>query len=156
MPDAQMEYVGFWARLLASLVDSILVVVALAPLLLAIYGPDYIDPQREGMFAGPADLLIQLVLPAIAVVLFWIYRRATPGKMLVGAEVVDAHTGAALGTRQSIIRYLGYYVSLIPLFLGFIWVAFDPRKQGWHDKLAGSVVVRARRGTATGPLSGSA
>ena len=42
------------------------------------------------------------------------------------------------------MRYLGYYVSIIPLFLGLIAVAFDPRKQGWHDKLAGTVVVRPR------------
>ena len=46
------------------------------------------------------------------------------------------------------IRYLGYYVSAIPFGLGLLWVAFDPRKQGWHDKMAGTVVVRRRRGAA--------
>ena len=52
--------------------------------------------------------------------------------------------GAKPSTGQLIGRYFGYYVSTIPLFLGFVWVAFDPRKQGWHDKLAGTVVVREK------------
>ena len=83
-------------------------------------------------------------MPALAIVLFWIYRQATPGKMAIGARIVDAYTGGQPSTKQLVIRYLGYYVSSIPLFLGLIWVAFDPRKQGWHDKLAGTVVVRSK------------
>jgi len=65
--------------------------------------------------------------------------------MVFGARVVDAQTGARMTTGQSIGRYLGYYVSIFGLGLGFVWVAFDPRKQGWHDKLAGTVVIRPRR-----------
>jgi uncharacterized RDD family membrane protein YckC len=48
-------------------------------------------------------------------------------------------------TGQLVGRYLAYYVSIIPFMAGILWVAFDPRKQGWHDKLAGTVVVRPRR-----------
>jgi uncharacterized RDD family membrane protein YckC len=84
------------------------------------------------------------VLPAVAIVLFWLYRQATPGKMAVSARVVDAKTGGPLGVGQSIVRYLGYFVSTIPFCLGLLWVAFDARKQGWHDKLAGTVVIRKR------------
>jgi len=78
------------------------------------------------------------------VVVFWIYKQATPGKMAVSARVVDAKTGNTLTVGQSIGRYLGYFVSAIPLGLGLIWVAFDPKKQGWHDKLAGTVVIRSK------------
>ena len=147
MPGDDNVYVGFWARLFASIVDSILLLIVLAPLLRLIYGPDYFDPQRMTLFAGPLDALLNLVAPAVAIVLFWTSRRATPGKMLIGAEVVDARTGAALTVPQSIGRYLGYYVSIIPLCLGLVWVAFDRRKQGWHDKLAGTVVIRRRPAT---------
>jgi uncharacterized RDD family membrane protein YckC len=42
-------------------------------------------------------------------------------------------------------RYVGYIISTIPLCLGFLWVGFDSKKQGWHDKIAGTVVVRNRR-----------
>ena len=60
---------------------------------------------------------------------------------LVGAALTwRAATGGPLSVGQSIGRYFGYYVSTIPLLLGLIWVAFDSRKQGWHDKLAGTVV----------------
>ncbi len=97
---------------------------------------------------GPADFLLNWVLPAVAVVLFWVYRQATPGKIAIGARIVDARTGGRPSTGQLIGRYFAYYVSMLPLMLGFIWVAFDARKQGWHDKLANTVVVRATRRTA--------
>jgi uncharacterized RDD family membrane protein YckC len=56
--------------------------------------------------------------------------------------VVDAETGQAVPGGRLVVRYLGYYVSIIPLLLGLIWVGFDAKKQGWHDKLAKTVVVR--------------
>jgi uncharacterized RDD family membrane protein YckC len=59
--------------------------------------------------------------------------------------VVDAATGNPLTTGQAIGRYFGYFVSAIPFGLGLIWVAFDSKKQGWHDKMAGTVVVRSKQ-----------
>ena len=97
------------------------------------------------LFMGWGDFFISVVLPAIIIVAFWHKLRATPGKMLISAVVVDAGTGEPLSTRQSVIRFLGYYVSALAMGLGYFWVAFDPRKQGWHDKMAGSVVVRRPR-----------
>lgn len=81
-------------------------------------------------------------MPAIATLLFWNYRQATSGKMVIGARIVDAVSGAKPSTGQFVGRYLAYYLSLIVLFLGYLWVGFDPRKQAWHDKLARTVVVR--------------
>ena len=57
------------------------------------------------------------------------------------ARVVDAKTLGPISTRQAIVRYIGYFVSTFSLFLGFIWVGIDRRKQGWHDKMAGTVVI---------------
>ena len=138
-----LEYVGFWARAVASLIDSVLLVAILAPLLYWIYGPGYFLETQT--VHGLADVLFNWVLPAVAVIVFWIYRQATPGKMIVGARIVDATTAQAPTTKQLIGRYFAYYVSLIPLGIGFFWVAFDERKQGWHDKLANTVVVRTRQ-----------
>ena len=140
---ANVQYVGFWARTGAALIDSVLLLVIIAPLLYWFYGPEYFAAP-EGV-AGPADLLLNWAFPALAVIVFWIYRQATPGKMVIGARIVDAKTGQPASTGQLIGRYFGYYVSMIPLCLGLIWVAFDARKQGWHDKLAGTVVVRDGR-----------
>ena len=70
--------------------------------------------------------------------------------MFMSAEIVDAATGGKPGNRQLLIRYIGYYLSTIPLLLGLVWVAVDPRKQGWHDKLAGTVVVSTAGRSAKG------
>jgi uncharacterized RDD family membrane protein YckC len=143
MDTEELEYVGFWPRVGAALIDSLLLMFIIVPLLTALYGRQYW--VTESFVHGPADVLINWVLPAVAVILFWVYRQATPGKMAIAARIVDARTGAKPTTGQLVGRYLGYYVAMIPLFAGIVWVAFDPRKQGWHDKLAGTVVVRQRR-----------
>lgn len=138
--DEDLEYVGFWARTGAALIDLLLQLAIVTPLSMAVYG-QYMVPEGR-FFAGPADILINVVLPAAAVIAFWIYKAATPGKMAVRARIVDASTGAAMGRGQAVLRYVAYFVSLLPFGLGYLWVAFDRRKQGWHDKIAGTVVVR--------------
>ena len=150
--DAPLEYAGFWIRVVASLIDTVAIVCVTLPVLLAIYGRGYFEAATAGGAAGAADVLISWVAPAVAVIGFWVWRQATPGKSAVSARVVDARTGGPIGLRQACQRYLGYFVSMIPLGLGLLWIAFDARKQGWHDKLAGTVVVRPRRaGLVRGP-----
>ncbi len=144
MSNDEFEYAGFWVRVGAALIDTVLIVCVTFPLMIAIYGWSYFDGSKTGFIAGVGDFLISWVAPAVAVVAFWFYKQATPGKMALSVRVVDAKTGNTLTVGQSIGRYLGYFVSTIPLGLGLIWVAFDPRKQGWHDKLAGTVVIRSR------------
>ena len=142
MNDVELEYVGFWPRVGAAIIDTILMLVIVAPVVTWIYGPGYW--LSEHFIQGPADFMINWVLPAIAVILFWNYRQATPGKMAIGARIVDAKTGDKPSTGQLIGRYLAYYVSILPLFIGLIWVGIDQRKQGFHDMLAGTLVVRPR------------
>jgi uncharacterized RDD family membrane protein YckC len=145
MPNEELEYVGFWPRVGASIIDTIAIMLVVTPLLIAIYGKRYFSGMQGSMVAGPADFLISWVMPAVAVIAFWLYKQATPGKMVISARVVDAATGNPLSTGQAIGRYLGYFVSAIPFGLGLIWVAFDSKKQGWHDKMAGTVVVRSKK-----------
>ncbi|HTY02210.1 MAG TPA: RDD family protein [Rhodocyclaceae bacterium] len=149
MDSNEVEYAGFWIRLGATLIDVILVMAITTPLLTWIYGGEYFDSEvANRIVAGPADFLITWVAPFVAAVWFWRARQATPGKMALSLRIVDAGTGGTLSLRQSVIRYFAYLVSTLPLCLGFVWIAFDSRKQGWHDKLAGSVVVRSKnRGT---------
>jgi uncharacterized RDD family membrane protein YckC len=148
MPEQELEYVGFWPRVWASLIDTVLVSVIVIPLLAAVYGWSYAGGKFSLVAEGPASFFISYVVPAIAVIIFWIYRQATPGKMAISARIVDAQTGLPPSKGQAIGRYLAYYVSILPFCLGLLWVAFDRRKQGWHDKLAGTVVVRPKvRGT---------
>lgn len=142
----ELEYVGFWSRFGATLIDSILMAIVSIPLLLAIYGMEYFD--SEAFIVGPADFVISYVLPAVVIIGLWIRFAATPGKMAIGATIVDASTGEKPSFTQYAIRYVGYFLSALPLLLGYLWVAFDPRKQSWHDKLANTVVVRRKGGTA--------
>ena len=135
-----VEYGGFWIRTGAALIDSILVVIITAPIVTAVYGTDYWTSDE--WFQGIIDFLLSYIFPIVAVLVFWSYKSATPGKMLTNLTIVDAETGYKPTTGQFIGRYFAYYVSIIPFFLGIIWVGIDKRKQGWHDKLAGTVVIR--------------
>lgn len=145
MQTQDMQYAGFWIRLGATVIDSLLLLMVTLPISIAIYGWAYM--QKPSFIAGPWDFVINWIAPAVATVVFWRWWDASPGKMALQLRVLDARTGRTMSTRQAIGRYFAYLASGIPLFLGFIWIGFDPRKQGWHDKLAGSVVVRsARRG----------
>lgn len=136
----ELVYAGFWLRVGAAIIDTIVIMVVTLPPLVWIYGWAYCDVNSP-FINGPADLIISWIFPPIAVILFWRYRQATPGKIAFAMRIVDAKTGQSPTTKQNIIRYLGYYVSTIPLGLGIFWVAFDRRKQGWHDIIAGTVVV---------------
>ncbi|MDT7042136.1 RDD family protein [Candidatus Nitronereus thalassa] len=142
-PELKGAYVGFWARFMASLLDTVLLTIVTYPLLLVVYGWGYLESWA--LVEGSVDLLLSWMFPAAAVVMFWIYCSATPGKMAIGARLVDSTTGGQPTQRQLVKRYIGYFVSSIPLCWGFIHAAFDPRKQGWHDKLAGTVVVYTKK-----------
>ena len=139
----EQEYAGFWIRTGAAIIDTILMLIILIPILTAIYGTDYWI--SESYVKGFWDVMFNYILPAVAVIIFWVYKSATPGKMATKLTIVDAKTGEKPSTGQFIGRYLGYYVSMIPLFLGIIWVGIDKRKQGWHDKLAGTVVIKSNK-----------
>ena len=134
------QYAGFWIRFVASFIDSILSMLILGPIFYALYGVEYFTGQAS---MGAVSTLINYVGPAIVVILFWVYKSATPGKMICGIKIVDEATGSNPKVGQSILRYVGYYVSAIVLLLGFFWVIWDSKKQGWHDKIAGTVVIKS-------------
>ncbi len=151
---------GFWVRLCAHIIDTIIFSMIVVPLLFAIYWDDiWAQAKTQAQMAannpalatsfdsssvitGPAAFIIQYVLPAIAVILLWRWRAATPGKMLLKLKIIDARNGGKPTTGHLTIRYFSYFLSMIPLCLGFLWVGWDRRKQGWHDKLAGTLVVQ--------------
>ena len=143
MESQELEYVGFWARVGAALIDSLLLWSIILPLLLVFYGKAYWS--GTDWVHGPMDFLLSWVFPAVATIVFWAMKQATPGKMVISAQIVDAHTGQAPSLGQYLGRYAAYFLATLPLCLGLIWVGLDARKQGWHDKLAGTVVVRIKK-----------
>lgn len=148
----ETRYAGFWLRFGAFLIDSIVVSIMLVPLVFIVEETrvedyDLQDPAQALVLLQELTLRLSfdLTLAGIIVILFWAFRSATPGKMVFNAWIVDARDGQKPATGKLIIRYLGYFVSLFPFGLGFLWIAFDPRKQGWHDKMAGTVVIRREK-----------
>lgn len=137
---ANQEYAGFWIRLGAQLIDGLIMLIVLFMPLTWIYGAEYW--VSEHFVRGFWDLLLGYIVPFVATIWFWRRFLGTPGKMATTLKVVDAKTGEKLSVGQAIGRYFAYIPAAIPLGLGFIWIGFDKRKQGWHDKLAGTVVVR--------------
>jgi uncharacterized RDD family membrane protein YckC len=131
------EYAGFWQRAGAFLIDWLIVVVISLPVIVLAFGAEYFS-------LGPAtrawDLVTMLVLGA-AVIGFWRTCGATPGKLAMNIRIVDARTGELPSTGRLVVRLACYFVSAAALYLGFFWIAIDRRKQGWHDKIAGTVVI---------------
>lgn len=141
-----IRYAGFWRRLVALLLDSALYTALILPVLVGIYGPDYIHwwlgDSSDMASYGITDLLLTYILPFVVIIMCWRRWQATPGKFLLDCRVVDARTLQPLSLRQAVIRALGYILSALPFYLGFVWAAFDKRKQALHDKLAGSIVIQ--------------
>lgn len=138
----EFEYAGFWARFFATIIDTVIIILITLPLTMMVYGDEMLT--NTTLFMGPADLLINYVLPFVAVILFWHFKSATPGKMLLKITIIDANDGGKLSVAQSVGRYFAYIPAMLPLFLGFVWVAFDSKKQGWHDKLAKTLVIKQK------------
>jgi uncharacterized RDD family membrane protein YckC len=130
------DYAGFGPRALAFLLDAVIVTVVVVPILVLGFG------IREMPTENAWELLVLLAV-ATAVIGFWRAFGATPGKIALGLKIVDARTGQAPGIGRLILRFLGYFVSAFPLYLGFLWAGFDRRKQGWHDKIARTIVIHS-------------
>ena len=84
--DEPVQYVGFWTRLGASIIDSIILIMITFPLLYLIYGGEYFDSSDSNQ--GFADVIISYLLPIFATILFWIYKSATPGKIILAAKLL--------------------------------------------------------------------
>ncbi|MBW2673206.1 MAG: RDD family protein [Deltaproteobacteria bacterium] len=133
-------YGGFWRRFAAISIDTI--ILDLFTIILSLIG-NFIIPLDDGFtyaviipYYGMAVLL-----NAAYFTYFHGTTGQTPGKRLFGLRVVQAD-GAPMTPGIAFLRWVGYIISKVPLLLGFLWAAFDGRKQGWHDKIAGTVVIR--------------
>ena len=134
-PDVQ--YAGFWIRLAAYFADALLqgALIAGAVVLLGLIGV-------ETALSGVLVLLILAVLIAYFPVSWTLLRGQTPGMMAFDLRIVRERDGSPIGLGTALVRFLGWIVSAVVLDLGFLAIGIDRRKRGWHDRIAGTVVVR--------------
>jgi uncharacterized RDD family membrane protein YckC len=98
----------------------------------------FFDPGE--LFHLAAFGVIIIVTAAIYYLFFWTLTGQTPGKMLLGIKVVSLD-GSSLTFWQALRRFVCYFLSALALYVGYLWVLVDNRRQGWHDKLSGTIVV---------------
>jgi uncharacterized RDD family membrane protein YckC len=150
-------YAGFMSRFLALAIDTILIAISFISLtwfvsvtatilqLRTFLGFSINSIPGSGSFIdklfGPASAGILTVLYIISYhIFFWVLAGQTPGKAFMGLRVVTVE-GRKISPARALLRIIGYAFSAIPLYLGFLWVLWDDRRQGWHDKLAGTCVI---------------
>ena len=134
-----LEYAGFWIRLGAGVIDSII-------LLLVFYIVYTVISECTKTLPMPfifilVTIFISFLIKIAYYVTFWVWRGQTPGKLIVGIKVIRTDSSPVTWP-YALLRYLGYIVSTIIIFIGFICIAFDERKQGLHDKIADTYVVK--------------
>lgn len=137
-------YAGFGRRLTAFVLDCIvlLYMLILFPLLsltsLFLDAPHAVlmsEVSALGAYVG-AGMFLGLYL------VFWYWKQATPGMALIKTYIADAKTSEKPSVLQLLFRCVGLLISALPFGLGFLWSAWDSKHQGWHDKLAGTVVLQ--------------
>ncbi len=166
---ATLKYASFNRRMLAATIDMTLISLLVAPLV--DYAFNYFYPPIAvtwPIFSGQmtetdqqrvmADFLkslsesgyidrwlinsqIQIIVLLLYSGLCWLRWSSTPGKMLLRMKIVDAKTEAPMTILQMLMRLAGYFMSGLMLGIGFFWIGVDKRRQGWHDKLAETVVI---------------
>ncbi|MDP9253277.1 MAG: RDD family protein [Chloroflexota bacterium] len=125
---------GFWVRFFAIIIDSI--GVGIVSNIIA-----------SVMSSGPATGTGTGIQTLLGVLYFCYFWSAQGGGQTLGMRVLNIKVvrtdGSSLTILQAFIRYIGLVVSIACIFIGVIWAAFDVNKQGWHDKIAGTYVVRS-------------
>ena len=139
IPMTEFEPAGFMRRFLAVLIDTIMFFLFITVPVTLTMGSVLIASNGE---VNWLNVTLGYVLPFILTIWFWQKYLGTPGKMLLGIQVVDFNTGAKPSITKSVVRYFAYILSILPLFLGFIWIIFDKNKRGFHDYLSGTAVIR--------------
>ena len=142
-----MQPAGFWIRVAAYIIDS--VILSVVSFVIGFVLGLGAGISGGGNASSTATSTISAVAQGIAGLItigYFIYLWSTGqtlGMRILNLRVIDANTGGQLSLGKAALRYLGLLISFLVCFVGVIWVAFDGRKQGWHDKIAGTLVVHA-------------
>jgi uncharacterized RDD family membrane protein YckC len=146
---------GFFSRLIAFFLDLVfislvnLVVVAATNLMISFFG--FNNFQGYPTIQAGVNIIVNNITWLTALfnalfgfvyfIFFWVLSGFTPGQGLLGLHIIRTDGQPHLNLGQAVLRFGGLWIAAVPLFLGFIWILFDDRRQGWHDKIARTYVI---------------
>lgn len=136
---ATPRYAGFWIRLLAGIIDSI--ILGIITRIFFGSGASTAVMQDGGISYNMSLSGPQMLVPILYMIGFWGFMSTTPGGMVLKLQLTDEQ-GNKISWGAAVLRYLGTILSGIALGIGFMWVGWDKKKQGWHDKIAKTYVIR--------------
>ena len=145
-PAPGVFYASNGLRFIAYLVDAFIMVMFGGIILLvfgAIAGAAANDSSSIAGLSALAGFAGFLLVYLIYLPWFWGHGGQTPGMMLFHVRVVRAVDGGPVKMGQAYVRLVGFWISAAVFYIGFLWILFDARRQGWHDKIAGTVVIAA-------------
>ena len=137
--------IGFGRRFAATLLDGVLIAF-LSVILIGLFGILSIlvasfNPYSDSNTFNILFIASTVLVSVLYYVGMWIKSDGqTIGKSTLGIRIIRTD-GSPLSVGRGLLRYVGYIINGIIFSLGFIWVAFDGKRQGWHDKLAGTYVI---------------
>jgi uncharacterized RDD family membrane protein YckC len=157
-PAPGVRFASHGPRLIAYIIDSIIIGVVLIAVItvlsIGVFGSAWLTGLRSDDFSGtPTPAAVGTIVGFVFLVLFfsllslayfpffWARSGQTPGMRLFGLHVVRDTDGGKISGGQAILRLFGYWVSAVVFYLGFIWIFIDARRRGWHDLIAGTVVI---------------
>lgn len=155
-PAAGLVFAPHGPRLLSYVIDVVIVGVGITALSLILVVPIILlaGATPEETLSAPQWVLIGLIsVSAVAVTFgyfpwFWARSGSTPGMRLMNLQVVRDADGGRLSGGQALLRLVGYWISAAVMYLGFAWILIDQRHRGWHDLIAGTVVVQRQEPAA--------
>lgn len=134
----RQDYCGFWRRCAANFLDGIILgmayksVHAIFLAVASLTGTAYLEFS---------DWMLSTIIFWTYMIWFKSYRGATPGYHVFGIRIISIN-GTQISIKQIIVRTISSFFSAIPLGLGYIWIAIDANRQAWHDKIAGTYVIK--------------
>jgi uncharacterized RDD family membrane protein YckC len=144
--DSHRDYAGVWRRFFAVLLDGMILGFVggfISGIFAAVAGTMKSSNPPMAAFIGLFGAVINFGIPFFYSIYFIGIKGQTPGKMILGVKVISEKTGEPPGVFGAIIReIIGKPISGLVLGLGYFWAFWDAKKQAWHDKIAGTVVVR--------------
>lgn len=150
------HYAGFISRLLAFLIDTVILAITLIivswfvnitfdmlqlrPIFKFLISSAGLQPVADLIFTPITAGLLSFGFIIAYHIFFWVSAGQTPGKALMGIRVVPTR-GGKISLWRAILRYACYYLSGILLGLGFLWIIIDDKRMAWHDKISGTCVI---------------